>query len=108
MICVNSDERELEMAKDSAHTVRVRLSGRVTGVGFRWSACREAERYPGLRGWIRNVGPGQVEALLSGPEPELAAMLEWLRHGPPGAIVRECVVSPEPVPQELPPFSLNY
>lgn len=64
----------------------VRLSGRVQGVGFRWSAMAEA-RALGVDGWVRNTGDGGVEALVQGSPEAVERMLAWLRHGPGGARV---------------------
>jgi acylphosphatase len=59
----------------------LRISGRVQGVGYRWSLCAEAERL-GLSGWVRNRRDGSVEALVSGPVEALDALLLWAQHGP--------------------------
>jgi acylphosphatase len=62
-------------------TVRVRIRGRVQGVGYRAWAGDEAVRL-GLRGWVRNRRDGSVEALLIGSQDAIAAMIERCRHGP--------------------------
>lgn len=70
----------------SDRAVRVRVTGRVQGVGFRYWTRREAERL-GLRGWVRNEPDGTVAVLLAGEDEAVAAMLGLLRQGPPGAAV---------------------
>ncbi len=65
---------------------RVIVTGRVQGVAFRWSTQRRAESL-GLRGWVRNLTDGRVEALLIGDDDELSSMLVWLERGPTGARV---------------------
>ena len=62
------------------------VTGRVQGVGFRWSARRAAERI-GVTGSVRNRPDGSVEAHVEGPDDRVEAMLAWLRHGPDGAVV---------------------
>lgn len=62
------------------------VSGRVQGVYFRASA-REAARGLGLRGWVRNLPDGRVEALAAGPADALDAFGRWLAQGPPQASV---------------------
>ena len=62
------------------------VSGRVQGVGFRWSARAEAQRL-GVSGWVRNLPDGTVEAEVEGDEGAVNGMLAWLHHGPPGARV---------------------
>jgi len=66
--------------------VRLVVTGRVQGVGFRWSARRAAERI-GVDGWVRNLPDGSVEAHVEGSADRVAAMLAWLRQGPDGADV---------------------
>ena len=65
--------------KSSAFYARVR--GRVQGVGFRYSAVREAHRLR-VNGWVRNASNGDVEVWAEGPPAQVAAFLEWLRKGP--------------------------
>lgn len=43
----------------------VRAEGEVQGVGFRWTARREAETY-GIAGWAENVFDGSVNLVLEG------------------------------------------
>jgi acylphosphatase len=74
--------------------VRVFVDGRVQGVGFRWSAAREAERL-GVRGWARNRADGRVEAVYEGPRAAVEEMLAWTRHGPAGARVTDMVIRDE-------------
>jgi len=62
------------------------VSGRVQGVGFRWSARAEAERL-GVAGWVRNRPDGTVEAEVEGSPEAVQGMLAWLGHGPAGARV---------------------
>jgi acylphosphatase len=67
-------------------TRHLRISGRVQGVGFRYSLRAEAKAH-GLAGWVRNRRDGSVEALLQGKADAVAAVAAWARHGPPGAHV---------------------
>jgi acylphosphatase len=62
------------------------IRGRVQGVGFRYSAIREARRL-GVDGWVRNTPEGDVEVWAEGPGEKLEAFLKWLRRGPLGARV---------------------
>ena len=67
------------------------ISGRVQGVGFRFFAERAARR-EGLRGWVRNLPGGTVEAEAEG---ELEAMDRFeglLRQGPSGSRVEHVEV----------------
>ncbi|WP_010535226.1 acylphosphatase [Brachybacterium squillarum] len=59
----------------------VRVRGRVQGVGFRWATAGQAERL-GVRGTVRNLLDGSVEAVIEGSPEAVEAMLDWLREGP--------------------------
>jgi acylphosphatase len=66
--------------------VRVRISGRVQGVGFRAFTQRHAEAH-GISGWVRNRRDGDVEAVFAGPEHVVAAVCKLCREGPQQARV---------------------
>jgi acylphosphatase len=74
---------------------RARVTGRVQGVGFRWSAVREA-RLLGVRGRVRNADDGSVEVEAEGAPAALERFLAWLRRGPAGAYVDDVEVQPVP------------
>ena len=57
-----------------------RLTGRVQGVGLRWTARMIAENL-GITGWVRNLWDGSVEMELQGEEELIARMIERLRNG---------------------------
>lgn len=57
------------------------ISGRVQGVGFRFSARDEASRL-GLTGWVRNLPGGEVELLAEGRLDALRKLTQWARVGP--------------------------
>jgi acylphosphatase len=67
---------------------RVRVTGRVQGVGFRYAA-RQRARSLGVSGWIRNAQDGTVEAVFEGGDDAVRSMVEWCRRGPSGALVRD-------------------
>src|SRR5712691_2382220 len=71
---------------------RLRIAGRVQGVGYRAWAIETGARL-GLRGWVRNRRDGSVEALVIGEEDAVAAMIEACREGPFAARVTEVLVS---------------
>jgi acylphosphatase len=77
-----------------SETVRLIVTGRVQGVGYRFWATRMAVRL-GLRGWVRNRRDGSVEALVTGDPKAVAAMIEVCRDGPPGAGVTDVAATPD-------------
>jgi acylphosphatase len=81
---------------EPSRSVRVRIEGRVQGVGYRYWVERTAGRL-GLAGWVRNRRDGSVEAVFSGPPDAVGDMLERCRHGPPAAGVTSVTVLDEGV-----------
>lgn len=67
-------------------TLRLLISGRVQGVGFRYAFADEA-RSRKLRGWVRNRRDGRVEAIVAGPATDVDAIVAWSRRGPAAAQV---------------------
>jgi acylphosphatase len=66
------------MEKIRAHVV---ISGRVQGVCYRQAAFQKAVEL-GLKGWVRNLNNGRVEAIFEGEEKLVNEMLEWCKEGP--------------------------
>jgi acylphosphatase len=62
------------------------ISGRVQGVGFRFSAYDEAKELA-LAGWVRNLGGGEVEIVAEGKRENLQMLAAWAHLGPPSAHV---------------------
>jgi acylphosphatase len=75
----------------SATRAHVFVSGRVQGVWFRESTRSRADEL-GLRGWVRNLPDGRVEALFEGEAKAVRLALDWVREGPTHARVEEVVV----------------
>lgn len=66
--------------------VHVRVSGRVQGVFFRAFTQEKATEF-GIKGWVRNIPGGGVEAVLEGERQKVGEMLGLLKAGPEGAMV---------------------
>lgn len=86
---------------------RLLISGRVQGVGFRASTVRAASAYPALRGFVRNLPDGRVEAVFAGSESEVLEMVRWCHQGPPSARVSQVEIFEEPVSPDLGVFGVN-
>lgn len=80
-------------------SVHILVSGRVQGVGFRAFVEGEA-RARGLRGWVRNLSDGRVEAVFAGEGATVDAVVAACRRGPAGAHVRELKQEPYAGPLE--------
>jgi acylphosphatase len=82
-------------------TIRLRISGRVQGIGFRDALRDEALRL-GVTGWVRNLADGRVESVAQGKPDDLAALLEWARRGPPAARVERVECGPPAAEHDRP------
>lgn len=79
------------MSEGTGLTAHLRITGRVQGVGFRWSMAQEAKRL-GVNGWVRNQRDGSVEAVVSGGPAVVEALIDWAKTGPALARVDGVVV----------------
>ncbi len=59
--------------------LHVYFSGRVQGVGFRYTTKQISDRFA-VSGWVRNLPDGRVELLAEGPEIELSGFLAAVRE----------------------------
>jgi acylphosphatase len=60
---------------------RIHVKGRVQGVGFRYTAVREAKRR-GITGFVKNQYDGSVYIEAEGSREQLLDFVEWCRRGP--------------------------
>lgn len=60
---------------------KIHVMGRVQGVGFRWSALREAGNL-GIKGYVKNMYDGNVYIEAEGSRKQLDAFLSWCKKGP--------------------------
>ena len=76
---------------------RLRIKGRVQGVGYReWAMAEALSR--GLDGWIRNRSDGSVEMMIAGPDETIKEMLGACTQGPPEAQVANIDIKNETEP----------
>jgi acylphosphatase len=69
-------------------SVRLVITGRVQGVGYRIWAERTVAPL-GIRGWVRNRSDGAVELRATGDEAAVEALIDACRHGPRSAVVTD-------------------
>ena len=74
------------MSQAAIKRVRLFVTGRVQGVYYRASTRQQAHRL-GVAGWVRNTADGAVEVEAQGTPEAVDALVNWCRHGPPGARV---------------------
>lgn len=83
----------------------VYVSGIVQGVFFRSQTAMMAYRL-NVRGWVRNLRDGRVEALFEGEKEGVDGMLKYCRRGPAGAVVEDVEISWEEYKGEFSRFSI--
>lgn len=95
------------MQRLSVVAVRVMVSGRVQGVGFRWHV-REAARRESMAGWVRNLEDGRVELQARGEATSLERFLASVRLGPPGSSVESLEIEDMEIDGSMPyPFTVR-
>ena len=85
---------------------RFLVSGRVTGVGFRYFT-QDVARREGLTGVVRNLPDGRVEAIAEGDEASLTRLETALRRGPSHARVEHVEIDALPVTGSYLGFSVG-
>ena len=74
-------------------TVRILVTGRVQGVGYRAWFQEEAQELE-LNGWVRNRLDGSVEALVQGDKHKIDDLVRACKHGPSLSRVDKVTVEP--------------
>jgi acylphosphatase len=86
--------------------VRVFVSGKVQGVGFRAFVQKEALAL-GVQGWVKNLEDGRVEAVAEGTKEKVGALLEKINKGPAAARVDKAEVTEETATGEFTKFDIK-
>ncbi|MBS7622192.1 acylphosphatase [Candidatus Bathyarchaeota archaeon] len=87
--------------------VHVYVSGFVQGVFFRHETKKHADRL-GVKGWVRNLPDGRVEAVFEGDQEAVEEMLKFCKKGSLGAKVKNVEVNSEEWRGEFQKFSIRY
>jgi len=85
----------------------LRIYGIVQGVFFRATMKEVADRL-GVKGWVRNVADGSVEAVLEGPRDKVLQVIKWAHRGPPAAKVTRVEIRWEAYRGEFRDFRIRY
>jgi acylphosphatase len=85
---------------------KIHVTGRVQGVGFRWSAANEAKNR-GISGFVKNLSNGSVYIEAEGSREQLNTYVEWCRKGPRFGVVESVTVDPSP-PVNYTDFRIEY
>jgi acylphosphatase len=86
-------------------SLSIRIEGRVQGVGFRYWTVKLA-RSLFMNGWVRNMPDGSVKIQAQGDSVNMAAFIDDLENGPPGAMVRKIITEPSAVNENLKSFEI--
>ena len=92
------------MVKVRAH---IFVSGKVQGVFFRQKTRQQAENL-GVKGWVKNLDDGKVEAVFEGEKEEVETLVAFCKKGPKGAIVKGFKLDWEEFSGEFDDFEVVY
>ena len=67
------------MSDSNRVTRRIFFTGRVQGVGFRWTTSRIAVEFP-VTGFVRNMADGRVELVVQGDAAATGGLLKEVQH----------------------------
>ena len=87
--------------------VHVLISGKVQGVWFR-ANTKEKARQLNIKGWVRNLPDGRVEAVFQGEKEMVEEMIKWRYKGPPLAEVENVEVEWNQPEDEFEDVSILY
>lgn len=68
------------------------IGGRVQGVGFRYFAQHKADELH-ITGWVKNTSDGKVEIEASGEVQNMNPFIDWMKIGPPKAVIQTFSIS---------------
>lgn len=88
------------------HRRHVLYSGRVQGVGFRYTTKNIAMRHD-ICGYVRNLPDGRVELIVEGPDEEMDQLLAAIKERMSGYI-REINATTHPATGEFSHFHIRH
>ncbi len=83
------------------------VSGRVQGVFFR-ATTRDEARKRGVKGWVKNLSDGRVEAVFEGEREDVEEMIDFCHEGSRPARVEDVEVNWEEYQEEFSGFEIRY
>ena len=87
---------------------QVFYTGRVQGVGFRYSVKQIASGYE-VTGWVRNLPDGRVELVARGHAEEVDAFVDAIAGSHLGTYIKEVALSDVDPPPGMPPrFEIRH
>jgi acylphosphatase len=92
---------------DQESCLNVVVSGLVQGVCYR-AFVQEQARLLGLRGWVKNLPDGCVEAEIEGEEAVIETLVTQMRKGPAMAHVTDLRMIKLPFQNQYTDFRVRY
>jgi len=86
---------------------RVFYSGRVQGIGFRYTAEKLAQDR-GLVGWVKNLPDGRVEILCEGPKDRIEFLLRDIQQSALGPHIKKTQCDWEKPTHEFKEFCIEF
>ena len=84
----------------------VHYTGRVQGVGFRYTTCEVAARFD-VTGTVKNLSDGRVKLVVEGPADEVTRFLEGMTRAM-GGYIRDTQVAESPATGTFRDFDIAY
>lgn len=100
----DSVKKKIGFPESRAHAF---YSGRVQGIGFRYTAERLALE-EGLVGWVKNLPDGRVELVCEGSRRKAEELLERIRQSALGPHIRGATVAWEKPTGEFSEFRVEF
>ena len=88
-------------------TVRIKVYGKVQGVGFRYYTLRQANKL-GVKGWVRNARDGTVEIVAQGDPASLDKLSAAVKQGSPASEVKRIHVEETDGMKRYSSFQVKY
>jgi len=82
------------------------FSGKVQGVFFR-ANTRDKAKEKGVKGWVKNLRDGRVEAVFEGPEGKVNEVIEFCKKNQPHARVEDVEIEEEEPTGEFDSFRVK-
>ena len=98
---------KLTKSASAKKRLHVTWSGRVQGVGFRYTAEAAALELA-VSGWVRNLPDGRVETVVEGSEKLLKSFLEKVAAGPMRPYIRETHIGWSEATGEFQDFRIRF
>jgi acylphosphatase len=87
--------------------LRIIVSGKVQGVGYRYFSQMKAVQY-GVKGWAKNLPDGSVEIIALGSNDQLEPFIEDLRKGNPFSKINNMEITEMDQMDPFQSFTIKY